>query len=40
MKNKVIYAVLAAMFPLVGCTQFGSSGGSEDIVANYTTNIT
>ena len=32
MKNKVIYAVLAAMFPLVGCTQFGSSGGSPELV--------
>lgn len=32
MKNKVIYAVLAAMFPLVGCTQSGSSGGSPELV--------
>ena len=32
MKNKVIYAALAAMFPLVGCTQFGSSGGSPELV--------
>lgn len=32
MKNKVIYAVLAAMFPLVGCTQFDSSGGSPELV--------
>ena len=32
MKNKVIYAVLAAMFPLVGCTQSGSSGGSLELV--------
>ena len=30
MKNKVIYAVLAAMFPLVGCTQSGSSGTGEN----------
>ena len=32
MKNKVIYAVFAAIFPLVGCTQSGSSGGSPELV--------
>lgn len=32
MKNKVIYAVFAAIFLLVGCTQSGSSGGSPELV--------
>ena len=32
MKNKVIYAVLAAIFPLVGCTQSGGSGSSPELV--------
>ncbi len=30
MKNKVIYAVFAAIFPLVGCTQSGGSGTGEN----------
>lgn len=32
MKNKVIYAVFAAIFPLVGCTQSGGSGSSPELV--------
>lgn len=32
MKNKVIYAVLAAIFPLIGCTQSGGSGCSPELV--------
>lgn len=32
MKNKVIYAVLAAIFPLIGCTQSGGSGSSPELV--------
>lgn len=32
MKNKMIYAVLAAIFPLVGCTQSGGSGSSPELV--------
>lgn len=32
MKNKVIYAVFAAIFPLVGCTQSGGSGSSSELV--------
>lgn len=32
MKNKVIYAVLAAIFPLIGCTQSGVSGSSPELV--------
>ena len=32
MKNKVIYAVLAAISPLVGCTQSGGSGSSPELV--------
>ena len=30
MKNKVIYAVFAAIFPLIGCTQSGGSGTGEN----------
>lgn len=32
MKNKVIYAVLAAISSLVGCTQSGGSGSSPELV--------
>ena len=32
MKNKVIYAVFAAIFPLIGCTQSGGSGSSPELV--------
>lgn len=32
MKNKVIYAVFAAIFPLVGCTQSRGSGSSPELV--------
>lgn len=32
MKNKVIYAVFAAIIPLVGCTQSGGSGSSPELV--------
>ena len=32
MKNKVIYAVLAAISSLVGCTQSGGSGSSQELV--------
>lgn len=32
MKNKVIYAVFAAISPLVGCTQSGGSGSSPELV--------